>query len=72
MNLTKFLRTGAAALGALSVASVIQANAADIYPGGMKEAPVYTPPPVWTGFYFGAHAGVDWSSVNNQRPHLLR
>ena len=63
MTLTKFLRTGAAALGALAVASVTQANAADIYAGGMKEAPVYAPAPVWTGFYFGAHAGVDWSSL---------
>ncbi len=64
MTLTKLLRTSAAALGALAVASVTQANAADIYTGGgMKDIPVYLPP-TWTGFYIGANAGVDWSSFN--------
>jgi len=67
MTLTKFLRTGAAALGALAVASVTQANAADIYTGGMKEAPVYIPPPVWTGFYIGGHLGAAWESFSFQR-----
>lgn len=64
MTLTKFLRTSAAALGALAVASA--ANAADIYTSGMKEAPVYIPPPVWTGFYIGAHIGAAWESIGNQ------
>ncbi len=67
MNLTKFLRTGAAALGALAVASVTQANAADIYAGGMKEAPVYIPPPVWTGFYIGGHLGAAWENFSFNR-----
>ncbi|MGO9483074.1 MAG: outer membrane protein [Rhodomicrobium sp.] len=64
MALSKFLRTGAAALGALAVASVTQANAADMYSGGYKEAPAYVPPPLWTGFYFGLHMGIDWSQVD--------
>ena len=64
MTLNKYLRTGAAALGALAVASA--ANAADMYSGGMKEAPVYVPPPTWTGFYLGGHIGAAWESIGNQ------
>ncbi len=65
MTLTKLLRTSAAALGALAVASVTQANAADIYSGGgMKDVPAYIPPPTWAGFYIGANAGVDWAQRN--------
>lgn len=67
MTLTKFLRTGAAALGALAVASVTQANAADMYTGGLKEAPVYVPPPLWTGFYIGGHIGAAWESISFPR-----
>ncbi len=67
MTLTKFLRTGAAALGALAVASATQANAADIYTGGMKEAPVYVPAPVWTGFYLGGHIGAAWENLSFNR-----
>lgn len=63
MTLTKFIRTSVAALGALAVAS--QAQAADIYSGGgMKEPPMYAPPPTWTGFYLGLNMGADWSSIN--------
>ncbi len=65
MTLTKFLRTSAAALGALAVASA--ANAADIYTSGMKEAPVYIPPPLWTGFYIGGHLGAAWENFSFQR-----
>ncbi len=64
MTLTKFLRTGAAALGALAVASA--ANAADIYTSGMKEAPIYVPPPVWTGFYIGGHIGAAWENFSTK------
>lgn len=64
MNLTKFLRTSAAALGALAVASA--ANAADIYSGGYKEAPAYIPPPFWTGFYIGGHIGAAWESLSSK------
>ncbi len=67
MTLGKFLRTGAAALGALAVASVTQANAADMYAGGYKEAPVYIPPPFWTGFYVGGHIGAAWETLSFQR-----
>ena len=63
MILTKFIRASAVTIGALAVAT--QANAADLYSGGgLKDAPVYAPAPMWTGFYFGAHAGADWSNVN--------
>jgi outer membrane immunogenic protein len=68
MTLRKIIRTGAAALGALAVASVSQANAADLY-GGLKEAPVYVPAPLWTGFYAGGHLGAAWEnlSFNNRQ-----
>jgi outer membrane immunogenic protein len=67
MTLSKFLRAGAAALGALAVVSVSQANAADLYAGGMKEAPAYIPPPLWTGFYIGGHLGAAWENFNFDR-----
>jgi opacity protein-like surface antigen len=62
MTLTKFIRTGAAALGALAVAT--QAYAADIYSGGgggLKDVAPIAPPPIWTGFYAGIHLGVAWT-----------
>ncbi len=63
--LEKLLRTGAAALGVLAVAS--QAYAADIYSGGgLKDVPVAPPPPpLWTGFYAGIHLGAAWVDHNN-------
>ncbi len=66
MTLAKFLRTGAAALGALAVAT--QANAADIYTGGggLKDVPV-APPPLWTGFYAGVHLGAAWTDYSSNR-----
>jgi outer membrane immunogenic protein len=67
MTLSKFLRAGAAALGALAVASVSQANAADMYAGGMKDAPAYIPPPMWTGFYLGGHIGAAWENSSFNR-----
>ncbi len=64
MTLAKFLRTGAAALGALAVAT--QANAADIYSGGgLKDQPA-PPPPLWTGFYAGINLGAAWTDYNNK------
>ena len=66
MTLKTFIRTGAAALGALAVASVSQANAADLY-AGMKEAPVYVPAPLWTGFYAGGHLGAAWENFSFNR-----
>ena len=66
MTLRKIIRTGAAALGALAVASVSQANAADLY-AGLKEAPVYVPAPLWTGFYAGGHIGAAWENFNFNR-----
>jgi outer membrane immunogenic protein len=66
MTLAKFLRTGAAALGALAVAT--QVNAADIYSGGgMKDVPMAPPPPLWTGFYAGIHLGAAWVDHKNDR-----
>jgi hypothetical protein len=60
MTLAKFIRASAVTVGALAVAT--QVNAADLYSGGgLKDAPVYAPAPMWTGFYFGAHLGADWS-----------
>ncbi len=65
MTLNKLLRTSAAALGALAVASVTPASAADMYSapsGGLKD--VYVPAPIWAGFYIGAHMGIDWANVD--------
>ena len=65
MTLKKHVRTGAAALGALAIASVTPAAAADIYAGGgMKDIPVaYVP--AWAGFYLGAHIGAAWENNDN-------
>jgi len=65
MTLNKLLRTGAAALGALAVASVTPASAADMYAapaGGYKD--VFVPAPMWAGFYLGAHMGIDWAQFD--------
>jgi outer membrane immunogenic protein len=72
MTLTKLLRTGAAALGALSVASVTQANAADIYSGGggYKDVPV-APCCSFAGFYIGGNLGIEWSQVEFARRDFL-
>jgi outer membrane immunogenic protein len=66
MTLEKLIRTGAAALGVLAIAS--QAYAADIYSGGggLKDAPIAPPPPpLWAGFYAGIHLGAAWVDHNN-------
>ena len=31
---------------------------------GMKEAPVYVPAPLWTGFYAGGHIGAAWENFS--------
>jgi opacity protein-like surface antigen len=72
MSLTKLLRTSAAALGALAVASFTQANAADIYSGGgFRDIPAPLPIPIWSGFYVGGNLGVDWSNVDIRRVDIL-
>lgn len=64
MTLTKFVRASVATVGALAIAT--QVNAADLYSGGgMKDAPVFVPPPTWTGFYLGAHVGGAWGQLQN-------
>jgi len=65
MSVAKYVRTGAAVLGALLVAEA--AHAADPYSyGGYKDqpAPQAVPAIFWQGFYAGAHIGGLWSSVN--------
>ncbi len=66
MIFRNYLRTSLAALGALAIASMAPAKAADIYSngGGSKDA-VYVAAPTWQGFYFGAHAGGAWSNFDN-------
>ena len=57
---------------AAAFAVVPSANAADLGGGpprgGMKDAPYYAAPSVfsWTGFYIGAHLGFGWSDVDWQ------
>ena len=59
-------KTLAAATVAALVGVAGAANAADLYQGGsMKDAPVYVPPPTWTGFYIGAHVGGVWADIKN-------
>jgi hypothetical protein len=63
MTLKKLLRTSAAALGALAIASATHANAADIYSGGgLKDVPV-APCCSFAGFYIGGNMGMAWSQV---------
>jgi opacity protein-like surface antigen len=70
MSLTKLLRTGVAALGALAVLSVTQADAADIYSGGgYKDIPA--PLPMWNGFYIGGNLGLGWAQLDNDRRGFL-
>ncbi len=62
MTLRKFARMSAVAVGALAVAS--QVNAADFSAGrGYKDAPVYVAAPAWTGFYLGMHVGGVWTDM---------
>jgi outer membrane immunogenic protein len=66
MLLTNLIRTSVAALGALAVASVTQANAADVYTGGggYKDVPVVAPCCSFSGFYIGGNMGIAWSQLN--------
>ena len=57
-------KTLAAAAVAL-VGAAGAANAADMYAGGMKDA-AFVPPPLWTGFYIGAHVGGAWADLDNR------
>ncbi len=58
-------KTLAAATVAALVGAVGAASAADMYPGGLKEAPAFVPPPLWTGFYIGANVGGAWADLHN-------
>src|SRR3974377_936880 len=40
-------------------------NAAYLYKGSTKDFPAYVPPPLWTGFYIGAHVGGIWADIRN-------
>jgi outer membrane immunogenic protein len=72
MSLTKLLRTSAAVLGVLAVASLTQVNASDLYSGGgYKDIPASLPIPIWQGFYAGGNLGVDWSHIDISRRDLL-
>ncbi len=59
-------KTLAAATVAALVGVAGAANAADLYKGSTKDAPVYVPPPTWTGFYIGAHVGGFWTDIKNR------
>ena len=63
------IKTIAAATAAalVSVAGVT-AQATDLYaPASMKDVPVVTPAPIWTGFYGGIHLGAAWTDLGVQR-----
>ena len=57
-------KTLAAAAVALAGAAGA-ANAADMYAGGMKDV-AFVPPPLWTGFYIGAHVGGAWADLDTR------
>ena len=60
-------KTLAAATVAALVGVAGAANAADLYKGGsLKDVPAYVPPPLWTGFYIGAHVGGAWADIKNR------
>jgi outer membrane immunogenic protein len=42
------------------------ANATDLYKGSTKDVPAYVPPPLWTGFYIGAHVGGIWADIRDR------
>jgi outer membrane immunogenic protein len=63
MSLKTIACAAAVAAGVISISA--QANAADMYAGGMKDAPVYAPLTSWSGFYIGAHVGGAWSALNS-------
>ncbi len=60
MSLKTITRAVAAVSGMLAIS--VQANAADIYAGGLKDAPVYAPAAGWTGFYLGVNGGYGWAA----------
>src|SRR6516225_3475928 len=57
-------------LAAATIAALVgvagAANAADLYKGSTKDVPAYVPPPLWTGFYIGAHVGGIWADIKNR------
>ena len=57
----KILAAAAVALAGAAGA----ANAADMYAGGMKDV-AFVPPPLWTGFYIGAHVGGAWADLETR------
>lgn len=65
MSVAKYVRTGAAVLGALLLAEAAQA-ADPYYYGGYKDQPPpqAAPAPFWQGFYAGGHIGGLWSTVD--------
>ncbi len=63
----KLLRTSLVAFGALAVASVTQASAADVYTGGgYKDVPVAAPCCSFAGFYVGGNMGMAWSEIEHR------
>ena len=64
MTLGKFIRIGAAALGALTVS--MNADAADMNGyGGYKGGPGYAGVN-WSGLYIGANGGYGWRDTSDQ------
>jgi opacity protein-like surface antigen len=65
MALKHTILAGAAALGAAAIAA-LPAHA-DGIPASYKD--IAPPPPLWTGFYVGAHLGGGWTDIDLGRNH---
>ena len=57
-----FMKTLRMPLIAAFAFAAFPALAADMYSGGLKGAPAYGMPSVWSGFYLGVNGGYGWGA----------
>jgi outer membrane immunogenic protein len=59
---SRFTKTLSMPLIAAFAFAAFPALAADMYSGGLKGAPAYVAPSVWSGFYLGVNGGYGWGA----------